>query len=205
MFLSLGLLVNPHELIDWHVIVVGLALGLFMILLGRPLAVMLSIGWMRQFSMKAKAFVCWVGLRGAVPIIFATYALMSENVPHAKFMFNIVFFITILSLILQGTSINTFAKKLKLDLPLKDVEFNVVLPDEITAVTSEITVTPELISDGALIKDISLPPKTLVVMVKRGDKYLVPTGNTRLCLGDSMFLIAEEHKDMADLLERHGA
>ena len=80
-----------------------------------------------------------------------------------------------------------------------------VLPDEITAVTSEITVTPELISDGALIKDISLPPKTLVVMVKRGDKYLVPTGNTRLCLGDSMFLIAEEHKDMADLLERHGA
>lgn len=205
MFLSLGLLVNPHELIDWHVIVVGLALGLFMILLGRPIAVMLSIGWMRQFSMKAKAFVCWVGLRGAVPIIFATYALMSENVPHAKFMFNIVFFITILSLILQGTSINTFAKKLKLDLPLKDVEFNVLLPDEITAVTSEITVTSELISDGALIKDISLPPKTLVVMVKRGDRYLVPTGNTRLCLGDSMFLIAEEHKDMADLLERHGA
>ena len=205
MFLSLGLLVNPHELIDWHVIVVGLALGLFMIVLGRPLAVMLSIGWMRQFSMKAKAFVCWVGLRGAVPIIFATYALMSENVPHAKFMFNIVFFITILSLILQGTSINAFAKKLKLDLPLKDVEFNVVLPDEITAVTSEITVTPELISDGALIKDISLPPKTLVVMVKRGNKYLVPTGNTRLCLGDSMFLISEEHRDMADLLERHGA
>ena len=117
----------------------------------------------------------------------------------------IFFFITILSLILQGTSINTFAKKLKLDLPLKDVEFNVVLPDEITAVTSEITVTSELISDGALIKDISLPPKTLVVMVKRGDRYLVPTGNTRLCLGDSMFLIAEEHKDMADLLERHGA
>lgn len=204
MFLSLGLLVNPHELIDWHVIVVGLSLGLFMIVLGRPLAVMLSIGWMRQFSMKAKAFVCWVGLRGAVPIIFATYALMSDGVPHAKFMFNIVFFITILSLILQGTSINWVAKRLKLDIPLKDAEFNVTLPDEITAVTSEIAVTPELISEGALIKEITLPKNTLVVMVKRGDKYLVPTGNTRLHLGDSLFLIAEDHKDMADLLQRHG-
>lgn len=204
MFLSLGLLVNPHELVDWHVIAVGLALGLFMIVLGRPLAVLLCIGWMKQFCAKAKMFVCWVGLRGAVPIIFATYALMSDSVPHAKFMFNIVFFITILSLIVQGTSINWLAKRLNLDLPLKDAEFNVVLPDEITAVTSEIEVTPELISDGALIKDITLPPKTLVVMVKRGDRYLVPTGNTRLCLGDSMFLIAEDHKDMADLLERHG-
>ena len=204
MFLSLGLLVNPHELVDWHVIVVGLALGLFMILLGRPIAVMLSIGWMRQFSMKAKAFVCWVGLRGAVPIIFATYALMSENVPHAKFMFNIVFFITILSLILQGTSINRIAQKFKLDVPLKDAEFNVTLPDEITAVTSEIEVSAELISDGALIRDITLPPKTLVVMVKRGERYLVPTGNTRLCLGDSLFIISEDHKDMEDLMARHG-
>jgi cell volume regulation protein A len=129
---------------------------------------------------------------------------MSENVPHAKFMFNIVFFITILSLILQGTSINRIAQKFKLDVPLKDAEFNVTLPDEITAVTSEIEVSAELISDGALIRDITLPPKTLVVMVKRGERYLVPTGNTRLCLGDSLFIISEDHKDMEDLMARHG-
>lgn len=194
MFLSLGLLVNPHELVDWHVIVVGLALGVFMILFGRPIAVMACIGWMRQFSIKAKIFVSWVGLRGAVPIIFATYALISPDVPHAKFMFNIVFFITILSLILQGTSINWFANRLSLDAPLKEAEFNVIFPDEITASTYEVEVTQELIAEGQLIKEISLPENTLVVMVKRGDKYLVPTGNTRLHLQDHLFLITEDTK-----------
>lgn len=203
MFLSLGLLVNPHELIDWHVLFVGLALGVFMILVGRPLAVMMSIGWMRQFTMRAKAFICWVGLRGAVPIIFATYALMSPNVPHAKFMFNIVFFITILSLIVQGTSIGFFAKKLRLDLPVKDDVFNVSLPDEITAVTSELEVTPELLSNGSYMKEIVLPPNTLVVMVKRDGKFLVPTGNTRLLLGDCLLLISEEQKHIAELLGKH--
>lgn len=203
MFLSLGLLVNPHELIDWHVIAVGLALGVFMILIGRPLAVIMSIGWMRQFSVRAKVFISWVGLRGAVPIIFATYALMSPGVPHAKFMFNIVFFITILSLVVQGTSIGYAAKKMKLDLPVKDDVFNVSLSDEITAVTSELEVTPDLLSNGSFIKEIKLPPNTLVVMVKRDDKFLVPTGNTRLHIGDCLFLISEEQKHMTELLDKH--
>lgn len=203
MFLALGLLVNPHELIDWHVILVGMALGLFMIFVGRPLAVMISMGWMRQFSMRAKMFVSWVGLRGAVPIIFATYALMSPNVPHATFMFNIVFFITILSLVLQGTSLGTVARKLKLDLPFKEDAFNVSLPDEITAVTSELEVTSDMLSNGCFIKEIKLPPNTLVVMVKRDDKFLVPTGNTLLHIGDHLLLISEEQKHLADLMALH--
>ncbi len=191
MFLTLGLLVNPHELIDWHIIVAGLLLGLFMILIGRPLSVMLCVGWMRQFSMRAKIFISWVGLRGAVPIIFATYALISPDVPHAKFMFNIVFFITILSLVVQGTSINWFAKKLNLDLPVKDDGFRIIMHDEIPAKTEEMEVSAELLNDGELIKDIKLPPNTLVVMVRRGDEYLVPTGKTRLHLGDKLLLIYE--------------
>ena len=148
-------------------------------------------------------FVSWVGLRGAVPIIFATYALMSPNVPHATFMFNIVFFITILSLVLQGTSLGTVARKLKLDLPFKEDAFNVSLPDEITAVTSELEVTSDMLSNGCFIKEIKLPPKTLVVMVKRDDKFLVPTGNTLLHIGDHLLLISEEQKHLADLMALH--
>lgn len=100
MFLTLGLLVNPNELL--YIIWPGLCLGVFMILIARPVAVFVSLAAFRKFTFKARVYISWVGLRGAVPIIFATYALMSPGVEHARFMFNLVFFITILSLIKIG-------------------------------------------------------------------------------------------------------
>ena len=201
MFLSLGLLVNPHEFVNMHIIMPGVLLGIFMILIARPVAVFISLLPFKNFTFKARLYISWVGLRGAVPIIFATYALTSPGVEHARMMFNMVFFITILSLILQGTTVNRMAKWLGLRERLKEKEFKFELPDEITASMQEMEVTARLLSNGEMLKDVTLPPNTLVIMIKRDGKYLVPTGNTHLYLTDKLLLISEEAKHLQSLIE----
>src|SRR5690606_19441796 len=111
MFLSLGLLVNPHELVP--IIVPGLIISLLMIFVSRPLSLFLCLLPFRKMPLKDKTFVAWVGLRGAVPIIFAIM-LLAADIPHARLMFNIVFFCTLVSLIVQGTTLSPMAKFLGL-------------------------------------------------------------------------------------------
>ena len=192
MFLTLGLLVNPSELVD--VAVPGVALGLFMILVARPVAVFASLLPFRKFSLRARIYISWVGLRGAVPIIFATYALISPTVEHAGFMFNIVFFITLLSLLIQGTTVTSMARWLKLCLPVRESAFTgVELPEDISATMTECEVTPDMLYDGETMRSLSLAPKTLVIMIKRRDgAYVVPRGDTRLRVGDKLLLLAED-------------
>lgn len=196
MFLSLGLLVNPHELIEPHVVIPGLALGVFMIVVSRPVSVMLCLLPFRRFTLKARVYLSWVGLRGAVPIIFATYALTSPEVLHARQMFNMVFFITILSLLLQGTTVNAMAKALGLKEAVREKKFNLNLPDEITAAMNEMPVSAKLLEAGNRLRDITLPPNTLVVMIRREERYLVPTGDTALHLCDTLLLISEKERDL---------
>ncbi len=203
MFLSLGLLVNPREIVEVQIAVPGLLLGVFMIVVARPMAVFISLLPFRRFTTKARLYISWVGLRGAVPIIFATYALMSPDVAHARYMFNMVFFITILSLLVQGMTVNSMAGWLGLRAPYKEKEFNVNLPDEITAAMQEMAVTSTLLQDGETLSEIHLPANTLVILVKRDGQYLVPTGNTRLHLGDSLLVIAEEEQALHELVNRH--
>ncbi|MGM9843773.1 MAG: potassium/proton antiporter [Muribaculaceae bacterium] len=199
MFLSLGLLVNPHEVINSQIIVPGLLLGVFMILAARPLAVFICLIPFRKISIKAKIFISWVGLRGAVPIIFAAFVLTNMPGAESRFMFNMVFFITIISLLVQGTTITRMAQWLGLDDIIVEDEIKIHFPDEITAATREIEVTGSLLDNGSLLKDISLPRNTLVIMVKRGNKYLVPTGSTELHLGDRLFIVAESQNSIESL------
>lgn len=112
VFIMLGLLVNPREMLS--VAAVSTLIGVFMILVGRPASVFLCLLPFRRITLKAKAFVSWVGLRGAVPIIFATYPVVVD-VPGASQIFNIVFFVTMLSLVVQGTTVIGAARKLKLE------------------------------------------------------------------------------------------
>lgn len=189
MFLSLGLLVNPHELPA--VVAPGIILGVFIILVARPVAVFISLLPFRQFSFKARLYIAWVGLRGAVPIIFATMALTAPEVLHARWIFNMVFFITLLSLLVQGTTVNLMASWLGLKEPVKEKEFNIDLPDEITAATTEMEIDETHLRDGNLLRELTFPPNTLVVMVKRDRRYLVPTGRTRLFIGDKLLLITQ--------------
>lgn len=190
MFLTLGLLVNPHELID--IVWPGLLLGVFMILVARPAAVLVSLLPFKCYTPRAKAYICWVGLRGAVPIIFATYALMSPAVEHARFMFNLVFFITMLSLLVQGTTVNSMARRLRLTEPLDEPHFNVELPDEVASDTREYTIKAKDLAKGSLLREATLPPDTLAVLLYRDKRYLVPKGDTELREGDVLLLVARK-------------
>lgn len=194
MFLSLGLLVNPHEMLG--VSVCAMLIGFFMIFVARPLTVMLCLLPFRQMTFKAKCFVSWVGLRGAVPIIFATYPVVSE-IPGSQVIFNIVFFITLLSLIFQGMTIAPVAKWLSLDLPEEKEgnEFGVEIPEEIDSQLTDVTLTPEMLEDGNRLMDMNIAPGTLVMLVKRGSEFMIPNGRMELKVGDKLLYISENKKE----------
>lgn len=195
MFLTLGLLVNPHELVP--IIIPGLIISFLMIFFSRPLTVFLCLLPFRKMPVKDKTFISWVGLRGAVPIIFAIFPLVA-NVPHARLIFNIVFFCTLVSLLVQGTSLPFLARWLDLaekPRPLKKIrDFDVEFSNDIKSVTTEIEMEARILSKGNRLMDISLPDKTLVVMVKRDNKYFVPTGKTPLKEKDMLLVITDDHE-----------
>lgn len=202
MFLTLGLLVNPHELLP--VTPIGLGIGIFMIIVARPVSVFLSLIPYKNFSLRAKLYISWVGLRGAVPIIFATYPLIA-GIEHAQMFFNIVFFITILSLIIQGTTVTYIAQKLHLvDKPEAQDTFGVDLGDDIRSAMSEIDLTPEVLEHGRRLMDLDLPDHTLAVMVKREGHYFIPKGNTPLKENDKLLVISDDDKALLSSYEKLG-
>ena len=194
MFLSLGLLVNPHEMLE--VAPVALLIGLFMIVVARPISVFACLLPFRKMTNHARWFVAWVGLRGAVPIIFATYPVVAE-IPGSNQIFNIVFFITLLSLIFQGMTIASVARVLHLDLPEeKDGnEFGVELPDEIDSQLMDQTLTAEMLENGNRLVDMDIPRGTLVMLVKRGNEFIIPNGQVELQVGDKLLYISENRKE----------
>ena len=194
MFLLLGLLVDPSEM--WKTALAALFIGMFMMLVARPLSVFVSLLPFKNITFAAKCLISWVGLRGAVPIIFAIYPVV-EHVPGSHAIFNIVFFITLLSMVLQGSTIVACAKKLNLLLPGKqENNFNVDLPEE-AGEQSEITITEELLTEkGNTLQALGLPKGVLVVMIKRGEKYIVPTGTVELQPGDHLLTIASSEVEV---------
>ena len=193
MFITLGLLVNPHEMLDTAV--VALLIGVFMIVVARPLSVFACLLPFRGISAKAKLFVSWVGLRGAVPIIFATYPVIAQ-IEGSHQLFNIVFFITLLSLVIQGMTISSVARWLKLDLPLEKEgnEFGVELPDEIDSQLHDITLNEEMLVHGNRLADMNIPKGSLVMLIKRGNEFLIPNGQMELHVGDKLLFITESTK-----------
>ena len=206
MFLTLGLLVNPTELTG--AILPGLVVSLVMIFVTRPLSVFLSLAPFRQFGWRDKVFVSWVGLRGAVPIIFAILCRAS-GVPHSEQIFNVVFFCTLVSLVLQGTTLPLAARWLRLAKPPKKQagadNFDIDFPEEIKSAASEIEITANVLRNhGSHLMDIGLPDKTLAIMVKRGDQYFVPTGKTTLHEGDRLMVLTDNDKGLQETLEKLG-
>ncbi len=197
MFLTLGLLVNPRELMYPEVLVLGGIVALFMMFVARPAAVFLSLAPFRRFTTKARLYISWVGLRGAVPIIFATYPLLGGvPEPQARLFFNVVFLVTILSLLVQGTTVSGMANLLGLAYEERESSFKVNMHDSITSVLSEVEVNKSLLKRGQTLKEISLPDNTLVMMVCRDGDYFVPQGKTRLLLGDKLLLISDRNEEL---------
>ena len=205
MFLVLGLLVRPKELLP--IFWIGLAVSLFMIFVSRPVAVWMCLLPFRKMSINAKHYVSWVGLRGAAPILFATYPLTS-NIECGGMIFNIVFFVTLVSLLLQGTTVPAVARLLGMageNKPqTKLLTFDVELSDEIKSSMSELTLTDEHLQHGKRIMDMPMPENTLVVMVKRYDHYFVPTGATSLEPGDALLLISDNEKTLKETYAQLG-
>lgn len=192
MFLTLGLLVNPSDLLNvWHV---AIAIGLFMMFVSRPIAVFLCL---QPFHVpaKAKLFLSWVGLRGAVPIIFATYPVIA-GIEDADFLFNVVFVITLLSLSLQGTTITTAARWLGLttEEPKTGNDFGIELPDELESQLSERVLVEADFAQGNRLADMNFPKGMLVMMVKRGHSFIVPNGQLELQPGDILLTIARQQE-----------
>ena len=193
LFLTLGLLVNPHELLNvWWV---GLAVSGFMLFVARPLSVFACLAPFRNITTKGKLYISWVGLRGAVPIIFATYPLIA-GIDNSGLMFNTVFLVTIISLLTQGTTVSWMAQKLGLATEEKTEAFGMDLPEKVRAALSEIDVQPILLTHSDRLRDLILPDNTLVVMIKRGDNYFVPKGSTKLYVDDKLLVISDNNEEL---------
>ena len=192
MFLVLGLLVNPHEMLG--VTVTAILVSFFMMLVARPVSVWLSLlPFGRKISGKSKLFVSWVGLRGAAPILFATYPVVS-NVPGGEQIFNIVFFVTLISLVAQGMTLPWAARKLDLcdPVPEKPDFFGIEFPDTMDSSLHEIRCTKKMLAQGDHIRDIHFPKGVLVMLVKRDDRFLVPNGDLQLQPEDILLIVAQD-------------
>jgi len=191
MFLALGLLSVPSELLP--VTVNGLIISGFLIFIARPLSVFLSLA-KSEFLIKEKLFISWVGLKGAVPVILAMFPII-YGINGGNYFFNLVFFITMTSALLQGWSIPLMARIFNLDepepiiekIPIKmssQVNINKEMIDIIVPYKSEII--------GQTLADISLPDESLIVLISRNGEYVVPSGSSSLEEGDTVLVLVNK-------------
>jgi cell volume regulation protein A len=203
MFLTLGLLVNPSELLPLAGI--GLLFSVFIILVARPVAVFICLAG-SQFSTRSKVFISWVGLRGAVPIILSIYAL-DAGVEKGRLIFNLVFFISFTSVLVKGITIPAFAKFLGLSVPIhirKKSTLDIELANKVKKIVLEIDVTTEFRCVGKHLVELDLPDGITISMVHRGGNVFTPDGFTMLLAGDKLTVLADSVSSLKDFNRKIG-
>ncbi len=187
LFIVLGLLVFPRQLAD--VALAGLVLALLLVVLIRPVAVWASTA-LNGFSSRERLLLGWGGLRGAVPIVLATFVL-SSKVPQANTIFNVVFFVVVVSATLQGTTLERVAARLALLTPPRPRH---EAPIEVSAVSQleliDFSVTAEHSIAGSAVRELGLPRSTIVAVISRGEDSIPPRGSTIVEPGDRLFVLA---------------
>lgn len=203
MFVILGLLVFPSQLFTFDIIWKGLLLAIILILVARPIAVFLSIIKMK-FNWKEKIFLSWAGLRGAVPIVLATFPLIA-GVEDSQLIFNIVFFVVLTSTLLQGSTISLFAKLLQLTGPKKvdpPHSLELVSIGKANAEIIEHEVNESSTINGYMIKDIDFPNDVLINAIIRNNDLITPQGDTKIQHGDVLYILVSKRRkgQLHDLL-----
>jgi potassium/hydrogen antiporter len=188
MFLTLGLLVFPSELVP--VAPVGLLAAIFLVFVARPLSVAAVLVWFGR-TWREVLMVGWAGLRGAVPIVLATFPLLA-GVPHAAMIFNVIFFVVLVSVLLQGMSINWVARRLGVNAEQpRPPEAQVFVPDvRLSSRMLEAIIPADSPLVGKTLIDVGLPRGVLVVHIQRGDTPIIPSGGTVLHAEDHLLVLA---------------
>jgi len=198
LFLTLGLLVFPSQIIPY--LGIGLLISVFLILVARPVSVFLSLMFFKM-KLGRRFYISWVGLRGAVPIVFATYPLLA-GIDKANIIFSIVFFISVSSVLIQGTTLSIFAKWL-----------NVALPDEVKPIAEndryilnlpkssmeEVTIFPNSFAVGKRIIDLHFPKAAFIVMIKRDGTFVRPGGSTVIEANDILVLLLDNAEGLKEV------
>ena len=192
LFLTLGLLVFPSRLTG--VILPGLGLAFALIFIARPVSVFLTLSPFK-LSLREKLFISWVGLRGAVPIVLATYPLVAR-ITHADMIFNVVFFVVVISVTLQGTLLPKVAKWLKVESknpPKPKPPLEIVAGELIPSELSEIVIPECSNARGKAIYELNLPAEYLIVLISRDGAYLQPRGTTIIQANDRLIALCEKN------------
>lgn len=195
LFLTLGLLVFPSHIVP--VIGIGLLISLFLIFVARPLSVFIGL---IPFKMKTRRrwYISWVGLRGAVPVVFATYPLIA-GIEKADMIFNIVFFISLTSVLIQGTTLPLVAKWLHVALPVSAKPkklTDIFLSDTPKKIKAEIEIQENGYAAGKKIVDLAFPHTAIIAMIKRGETYIMPNGSTEIKPKDILIILSDNRESL---------
>ncbi|MCF4101049.1 potassium/proton antiporter [Gillisia sp. M10.2A] len=190
LFLTLGLLVFPTQIIPY--LGIGLLISLFLIVIARPIGVFISLMFFKM-KLRRRFYISWVGLRGAVPIVFATYPLLA-GIDKANMIFNIVFFISVTSILIQGTTLSIVAKWLNVGLPEKAKKLtatDLLLAENPKAEMKELLITSDCFAVNKKIVELGFPKNAIIAMIKRDDSYIIPNGLTKIELQDTLIVLAD--------------
>jgi len=190
MFLMLGLLVFPSRLPD--VAGLGLALALVLVLVARPLAVLLCI-WPWRLPVREVVYIAWVGLRGAVPIVLATFPVLA-GAPGAERLFSLIFFIVVVNVVVQGGTITWMTRRLGLESgeapsPPAAVEIASLAP--LDGAIRSFHVNEAVAAAGAMVRDLPFPEGARIMLIVRGRELVPPRGSTALVPGDHVFVLSK--------------
>ena len=190
LFLTLGLQVFPSHIVP--LIGSGVAISAFLMFVARPLGVFIALAPFRV-NRRNKLFLSWVGLRGGVPIVFATYPLLA-GLEKAEVIFNLVFFISVTSVLMQGTTLSYVANLLGVSVPASRRRLDAAFEseDQVLAEHRVLYIPPGARSVGQRIVELSLPARLTILSIERDGRYLLPNGSTRLAAGDRLQVVAPD-------------